>query len=79
MQRAGAAPDRIEREGEAFRRAVREGYLALAESEGNVEVIDARGTPEDVHERLRARVAARLSQASSGGAVFSRQRVGEGG
>jgi dTMP kinase len=63
MQRTGAVPDRIEREGEAFRHAVREGYLALAESEGNVQVIDARGTPEEVHERLRARVAARLSKA----------------
>lgn len=58
--RTGAEPDRIEREGAAFRRAVREGYLALVASEPDVELVDARGTPEEVHERVRDRILARL-------------------
>ena len=58
--RSAAAPDRIEREGAAFRRAVRDGYLALVESEPDVELVDARGTPEEVHERIRGRILARF-------------------
>jgi len=53
-------PDRIEREGEGFRRKVREAYLALAEAEPDVAVLDARGTPVEVHERVRGLLAARL-------------------
>jgi dTMP kinase len=49
-----ALPDRIEREGEAFRRAVRDGYLELSKSEPSVEVVAASGTPQEVHERVRA-------------------------
>jgi dTMP kinase len=58
-RRAGRA-DRIEREGEDFRRKVREAYLALSETEPGVELLDARGTPEEVHARIRGLVAARL-------------------
>lgn len=57
---AGEVLDRIEREGEAFRRAVREGYLALAETEPDVALVSAHGTPEEVHERVRDRILARL-------------------
>jgi dTMP kinase len=53
-------PDRIEGEGGAFRRKVREAYLALAEAEPGVELLDARGTPAQVHERIRGILAARL-------------------
>jgi len=59
---AGVAPDRIEREGEAFRVAVRDGYLALAESEPGIEVISADGSPEDVHRRVRGLLEARFPQ-----------------
>jgi dTMP kinase len=52
--REGKTLDRIERAGEGFLERVREGYRALASSEGHARVIDARGTPEEVHARLRA-------------------------
>lgn len=55
-------PDRIEREGEAFRVAVRDGYLALAESEPGVEVVRARGSPTEVHRRVRDLLEARFPQ-----------------
>jgi dTMP kinase len=58
----GAAPDRIEREGEAFRVAVRDGYLALAESEPRVDVISAEGSPVEVHRRVRGLIEARFPQ-----------------
>ena len=69
QRRDGGEPDRIEREGEHFRRAVRDGYLALAGSEPGVEVVNARGTPEQVHERVHDRIVARFPttfQASAG-------------
>ncbi|MDG2283267.1 MAG: dTMP kinase [Longimicrobiales bacterium] len=56
----GAEPDRIEAAGRSFRDAVREAYLELAASEPGVEVVSARGTPEDVHSRIKARLAARF-------------------
>jgi len=60
-RRGGAArPDRIESEGEAFRRKVRDAYLALSETEPDVELLDARGTPAEVHARIRGLIAAKL-------------------
>jgi len=53
-------PDRIERSGADFRRAVRDGYLELAAGDPSVEVINARGTPDEVHGRVRERLVARL-------------------
>jgi dTMP kinase len=53
-------PDRIEREGEAFRRTVRDAYLELAKTEPGAELLDARGTPAEVHERIRDLIVARL-------------------
>ena len=58
----GDAPDRIEREGEAFRVSVRDGYLALADSEPGVEVVSAEGSPGEVHQRVRALLEARFPQ-----------------
>ncbi|MDH3271163.1 MAG: dTMP kinase [Gemmatimonadota bacterium] len=55
-----SAADRIERAGESFRTAVREGYLALAESEPGVEVVSGRGAPEDVHAKIRDMLRARF-------------------
>ena len=55
-----ASPDRIEQEGVRFRRAVRDGYLALAASEPSVQIVEASGAPEEVHARLRARLVERF-------------------
>lgn len=52
--REGKTLDRIERAGAGFLERVREGYRTLAESEGRAQVVNARGTPEEVHVRLRA-------------------------
>ena len=60
--RGGGRPDRIEREGQGFRRTVREAYLGLAESEPGVEVLSALGTPEEVHGRVRDLLQARFPQ-----------------
>ena len=53
-------PDRIEREGESFRRKVRDAYLELAEADAGIALIDARGTAQEVHERIRAVLLARV-------------------
>ena len=52
--------DRIEAAGRSFRDSVRDAYLALARSERRVEVVSARGSMEEVHGRIRARLAARF-------------------
>jgi dTMP kinase len=48
----GHTPDRIEKEGDRFRRSVREGYLALVDSEPDVCLLDGSGSPGDVHGRI---------------------------
>ena len=53
QRRGGMEPDRIEKEGDGFLQSVRAGYLALAETEPGVQVLDARGTPEQVHATIR--------------------------
>ncbi|MEM7417619.1 MAG: dTMP kinase [Gemmatimonadota bacterium] len=58
--RSGQEEDRIEQAGLDFRRAVRDGYLELADGEAAVEVIDGRGSPDDVHQELRKRLTARF-------------------
>jgi dTMP kinase len=65
--RGRGRPDRIEREGQGFRRTVREAYLALAESEPGVEVLSAQGTPEEVHGRIRDLLRARFPQSFPSG------------
>ena len=68
QRRDGGGADRIEAAGGDFRRTVRDAYLALAESEPRVEVVSGRGTPEDVHARIRGRLVERFPDvfASSG-------------
>ncbi len=54
--RGGA--DRLEAEGVAFQRRVRQGYLDLAKAEpGRVHVVDAAGSAEEVLARLEEKVA----------------------
>jgi len=48
----GKGGDRFEREGAAFLTRVREGYLALAERDERVRLVDATGTADAVHERV---------------------------
>jgi len=55
----GTAPDRIEKEGDDFLQSVHAGYLALAETEPGVQLLSARGTPEEVHTRIRGLLEAR--------------------
>ena len=60
QRRDGGEADRIEREGDAFREKVREGYLEVAEACAFAEVVSARGTPEEVHARVRGLLVARF-------------------
>ena len=55
QQAAGKRGDRIEHAGRAFHDRVAAGYRALAQSGGDrIRVVDARSTPEAVHEQVRA-------------------------
>jgi dTMP kinase len=48
----GKGRDRFEGEGAGFLSRVRQGYLALAGSDPRVRLVDARGTPDAVHEKV---------------------------
>ncbi len=50
---AGKREDRLESSGEVFLEAVGRGYRELARMEENVRLVDARGTPLEVHTRVR--------------------------
>lgn len=61
VRRGGLPPDRLEKEGIDFQRAVREGYLTLSRSEPDrIKVVDARLQVEDVHEQVVRLVLERL-------------------
>ncbi len=66
QERDGRAADRIEEAGLDFLRRVREGYLELARTEPRVRVVDARGTPEEVHERILRVLAAEFPETFDG-------------
>ena len=70
---SGVGLDRIEREGDAFLRAVREGYLSLARSEPDVALLSAAGSPEDVHRHILGLLAGRFPETFGAAAVY---RVG---
>jgi dTMP kinase len=76
QRRDGAAADRIEKEGMGFREAVRDGYLALAESERGVEVVNALGTAEEVHARIRGRLMVGFPTTFRSGDVTEESRPG---
>jgi dTMP kinase len=67
--RDGKKLDRIERAGHDFLERVREGYRSLAESEARARLVDARGTPEEVHGRIRSLLAATFPETFSDSAV----------
>jgi dTMP kinase len=53
FRRLGAGRDRVESRDIDYHRRVRDGFLELAELNGDIfRVIDAAGTPEEVHERV---------------------------
>lgn len=55
LARAGPEPDRIEAEDRTFHTAVAEAYRRIAEEHPDrCVVVDATGTPQEVHERVRA-------------------------
>ena len=59
--------DRMEAEGVAFQRRVREGYLRLADEEpGRVRVVDAAGALEEVEARLAAALSDLLPELAGG-------------
>ena len=76
QRRGGEEADRIETAGEGFRKAVRRGYLELAETEPDVEVVNARGTPEEVHGRIRDRLLARFPSTFGRGSATHVQGAG---
>jgi dTMP kinase len=65
QQRDGAERDRIEQEGVTFLERVRDGYRELGEQRPNVRIVDARGTTDEVHHRIRALITPLLSSASA--------------
>ncbi len=66
LRRAGDAPDRIEGESLAFHQRVREGFLELAgHDRDRYLVVEADAPPEQVHERVRARLGELLPAATS--------------
>ena len=50
---AGKREDRLEGSGEAFLEAVGRGYRELAGADGSIRLVDAVGTPLEVHNRVR--------------------------
>ena len=50
---AGKREDRLEGSGEVFLEAVGRGYRELASTDGNIRLVDALGTPLEVHKRVR--------------------------
>jgi dTMP kinase len=53
QQREGRERDRIETAGAAFLERVRRGYHELVRETGHARIVDARGTTEEVHRRIR--------------------------
>jgi dTMP kinase len=55
---AGAAADRLESESKDFHEGVRRAYLEIAGADpGRIRIVDARGTVDEVHERVVALLA----------------------
>jgi dTMP kinase len=62
LQGAGRGPDRMESEKQDFFERVRRGYLEIASAHpGHFTVVDAGGSPEAIHARIRDGLFARLA------------------
>jgi dTMP kinase len=70
LARSDGAPDRFESEDLAFHAKVADAYLRIAEEHPDrFHVVDARGTPEEVHQRVREgldRVLGRILEGRAG-------------
>ena len=56
-KRVGGHPDRIEREGDEFRRRVHDGYAVVAQRFAErVVLLDGARSPDELHEEIRGRV-----------------------
>ncbi|MBA2436829.1 MAG: dTMP kinase [Acidimicrobiia bacterium] len=65
--RRGPVPDRLEAAGEAFHRRVEEGFAALAADDpAHWVVVDARGSIDEVAERVWKEVSSRLHLSGAG-------------
>ena len=63
-QRAeGKEEDRLEGSGEDFLRAVRRGYHELVETDARAHLVDALGTPSEVHDRIRRTLRREMPEA----------------
>jgi dTMP kinase len=63
-QRAeGKEEDRLEGAGEDFLRAVRRGYHELVETDARAHLVDALGTPSEVHDRIRRTLRREMPEA----------------
>lgn len=60
QRREGKDSDRMEREGRAFLERVRGGYLALAGRDPSARLVDAAGSPDEVHRAVVAAVVQEL-------------------
>lgn len=60
MGRMGTRLDRMESRGEEFLSVVRRGFLAESASLPGARVIDATGSPDEIHEEVRKVIAAAL-------------------
>lgn len=58
----GRRPDRIEGEPDAFLEAVREAYRTLARQDADAVLLDASGSPAEVHEALRGLLVQRFPE-----------------
>lgn len=75
----GHSGDRIEREDTAFHERVADGFRSLADrDDGRVVVVDGRGEPEVVAERVRAALTAWLPRPADQDAPEPTQRMEEG-
>ncbi len=61
-RRAGRGADRIERAGAEFHQRVAGAYRLLPRTEANVELLSGEGAPDEVSERIKAVLRARLPE-----------------
>ena len=63
---AGKREDRLESSGKGFLEAVARGYRELARTDESVRLVDARGTPLEVHTRVREVLRRELPETFAG-------------